>query len=156
MGVRTQLSIGRHRAAQVSRASPFHVIIAFKTVAGAASYPFGVAFEQPIRHPMFCLWRNDLSGGGDPKRPGVPFVFVSGFESLSIDIRFSEVRVLRKPIETNRTSGFPSIRLSDKTSSLPSREAMSFRLRFYESKRVVEVLVREACCSRAINLVLLT
>jgi hypothetical protein len=65
-------------------------------------------------------------------------------------------RSVSSPRSSNRTSGFPFIRLSDKTSSLRSRETMSFRLQFYESKRVVEVLVREACCSRAINLVLLT
>jgi DNA-binding response OmpR family regulator len=33
------------------------------------------------------------------KARGVPFVFVSGYESDSIDVRFSGVPVLRKPIE---------------------------------------------------------
>jgi hypothetical protein len=33
------------------------------------------------------------------KGRGVPFVFVSGYEADSIDVRFSRIPVLRKPIE---------------------------------------------------------
>ena len=46
------------------------------------------------------------------------------------------------------------IRLSDKTSGVRSRKAMSRRLQFDEPQGLVEVLVRKACSPCAANLML--
>ena len=46
----------------------------------------------------------------------------------------------------NRTCG-SGMRLSDETSGVRSREAMSFRLQFHEPQGLVGVLVRKACMS---------
>ena len=47
-----------------------------------------------------------------------------------------------------------STRLSDKTSGVRSRKAMSRRLQFDEPQGLVEVLVRKACSPCAANLML--
>ena len=62
------------------------------------------------------------------------------------------LRFLSPFIEPDRPSY--GVRLSDKTSGLRTREATSRRLQFDESQRGVEVLVREASCSRAADVVL--
>ena len=62
------------------------------------------------------------------------------------------LRFLSPLIEPDRPSY--GIRLSDKTSSLRPRETMSKRSQLDETQRVMEVLVREASCSRIGDLVL--
>ena len=62
------------------------------------------------------------------------------------------LRFLSSLIEPDRPSY--GIRLSDKTSGLRTRGTMSKGPQLHETQRVMEILVREASCSRISDLVL--